>query len=295
MERIEQRFREFADASRRLLASNAQQQRSLPRTTEFRAFISRAERYTIDLAMTALNEAMPHLRALVPWLVSEDILAVAGLRFDENAYTELLAWALHPQTHPPSGLHRQRAWLAAAGVPRLQHSSIAPVSPTTQVATLDGIPDLILDFPQMRVVVEAKTTTTEHRTPSGHYQTVSYAQVLRTVPERPVHVVFLTLDGAAGVNPSASRVTYAATALALARALQGFDLPTPLRQSFAAVISHFAFAAVPFSESLLRFVSHLDPETHSFGEAPPINLIKSRLLDVQSWHRLFATGEEEHE
>ena len=125
-----------------------------PPVADFTRFVGAA----LPLVVLEIKSLLPRLSARVAlaerWLVPHDLLFVAGFSFIENSYTALMKWALDPATHPPSARRRQRAWLRALGLDENVCGTTACV-PKTQLVTHDGIPDLILRFENVIVVVEA--------------------------------------------------------------------------------------------------------------------------------------------
>ncbi len=130
---------------------------------EFEAFLMQSREILLGSLPQRLQAIQPAIEKLRPWLTSSDLdlLRIAGLTHDENAYTELLAWALRPSTHPETALDRQRAWLCYLDVPGAG-DLIEATEPQTQLHTKHGIPDLVLVYPSLAVVIEAKTSTLEH-------------------------------------------------------------------------------------------------------------------------------------
>lgn len=234
---------------------------------QFRDFIAAATTITsgssVEGFQTFVREAMPLLfadiRNLLPeiaeratlttrWLTNADLLAVAGFRFVEDAYTELMAWALRPATHPASGVERQAAWLKVLGVDADDYPS-DPCEPFTQMQTEDGIPDLVMALPTMTICVEAKTGSTEHPTPSGQPQTLAYPvsvrRALLAAADHRVKMVYLTPDGHEAENPEAVCTTYVEFVLAVAGALEGHDLPPDTRAAFRMLFTHLLTHATP--------------------------------------------------
>lgn len=98
MHSVSERFRSFLNQARRLqLRPNA--------TAPLGAFgqlIRQAEQSLIGPLQRDSQKLAKDLETLRPWLISSrlDLLAVAGLSFDENAYTELVRWALCGEANP---------------------------------------------------------------------------------------------------------------------------------------------------------------------------------------------------
>jgi hypothetical protein len=197
-------------------------------------------------------------------MIRDDLLEVAGLRFVEDAYTELMRWALAPETHPASAVDRQRSWLQCAGLDE-EVCEGAPCEPQTQIWTEDGVPDLILRFRGGTVVVETKTGSREHDTPSGRPQTVSYPQAVRQKfklpPETPVKVLFVTPEGLSAQNAEAKATTFVEFVFALVRVLDDHGLSRELGTgaAYAMLFTHFlncaTVAKVRASELIERVVS----------------------------------------
>lgn len=233
---------------------------------QFRAFLERAHevepRLTTDDHATRFRELLRRARPLAAgplrekaallapfvatatqWATVHDLLTVAGRHYDEDAYTELVAWALHPETHPASALGRQNAWLVAL-FPSGDHRVSRAIAPTTQVVTDTGVPDLILDFDEFTIVVEAKTGSQEHEAASsGVDQTVAYPEAVRralALPEsKSVEMVFLTPDAREARNPHAVTTSYARFAAVVAQAVMEHELPVDLRGALSIVFVHF--------------------------------------------------------
>jgi hypothetical protein len=255
---------------------------------DFGSFIETARPLVAGPFRAAVEILAPRVAALSPWLIEHDLLAVARRTYDEDAYTELLAWAIAPRTHAPTALRRQAAWLRSMGLPE----PISPTQPRTQVGTDDGIPDLVLDYDSFTVVVEAKTGSGEHETPgSGSMQTVSYPEAVRRrldlSANKPVHLVFLTPDRREAANDDAVLTTYVDFALAMADALREEDLNPDLRALFKLVITHFATCAVSAGVDAATLLQ-LGTWWIADGVLVDDGVLLSRLGDVQDLQRLFS-------
>jgi hypothetical protein len=238
------KFRAFVADSARLISRDA-----TPNVDAFRSFV----RSSIPHVAASLESVLPALRSQVQiahrWLITHDLLAIAGLTYVEDAYTELLAWALSPETHFESALARQRSWIKSLGLAEVLAVRFA-ATPSTQVVTDDGRPDLVLHYDDGVIVVEAKTGTVEHEAPSGLSQTVAYEPAIRNrlhlSSSIPVHIVFLTTDGASAANPKAIKSTFLRSMLAIVEAIEPFDLPSDFRAAHQMLFSHFATRAAPW-------------------------------------------------
>ena len=217
-----------------------------PPTQEFQTFVDQA----LPLVVAGLKKDLPVLtdraRLAKRWLVPDDLLAVAGLSYVENSYTELMAWALRPDTHAASALRRQQAWLDSLE-PKINLVLEKPANLWTQVATDDGIPDLILKFEQGVIIVEAKTGTVEHVAPLGEMQTVAYEVAVRKKYDFaitvPVYVVLISPDGQKAVNTEARNTSYVSFALALAEQLEAEELPPDTKAAYRMLVTHYLTCA----------------------------------------------------
>ena len=247
---------------------------SPPPTREFQLFVDDA----LPLVVAGLKKDLPALadraRLAVRWLVPDDLLAVAGLSYVENSYTELMAWALRPDTHPASALRRQRAWLESLE-PKIELMALQATNPWTQVGTDDGIPDLILKFEHGVIIVEAKTSTFEHAAPSGETQTVAYEAAVRKkyylVSTVPVYVVLISPNGQKAVNAEARNTSYVSFALALAEQLEAEELPPDTKAAYKMLVTHFLTCAtsstIPVREMVEAIVDWPD-DWQSDGRMP---------------------------
>jgi hypothetical protein len=209
---------------------------------QFETFVSAA----LPMAVAHLKQILPRLKGrievLARWRSAHDLLRAAGVSYVENAYANLMSWALDPATHPPTAALRQRCWLQAIGIDLPCNEECC--QPITQLVTDDGIPDLVLRFKNLIVIVEAKTGTLEHDTPTSALpQTIAYAASVRAHwrvdHSTALETVFITPDGSAAANPKAKRSTYAGFAIAFAAALNSHPLPPETRAAFAMLITHF--------------------------------------------------------
>ena len=115
-QRAVDRFRDFvtrATALRPVEAVPPAKRQSLHRAScppldRFREFLDRAWPIVEGEARSWARELLRIVNRIKRWRASHDLLHVAGHRYNEDAYTELMAWALAPETHLPSALARQR-------------------------------------------------------------------------------------------------------------------------------------------------------------------------------------------
>jgi hypothetical protein len=146
---------------------------------DFRSFIGGA----LPIVVSKIKCMMPRIAGRAElaqrWIVRHDLLQVANFGFVEDSWTELMAWALAPATHPETSVKRQKAWLKAMGLDEDICETVACI-PQSQFVTDDGVPDLVLHFDKSTVVVEAKTGSAEHPAPSSKkWQTVAYRESVR--------------------------------------------------------------------------------------------------------------------
>lgn len=234
-------FRRFVERARALRPPE-----ELP-VAQFREFVARAT----PLATAHVRGSIERLAEIAPpilhWLLEpeQDVLAVAGYAWVETAYTNLVAWALYPPGRPDVALACQRAWVnrCAPGIV-VEHA----VKPLHQLVTDDGIPDLVFEYGEDVLIVEAKTKTFEHAIPSGQPQTIGYvasvAKHLGCDPER-CHVVLLTPDRRAPANPRARAASYADFVLALSPALAMVSEDESLFHPYLVVMTHFLRCSLP--------------------------------------------------
>lgn len=246
-------FRRFIELSRTLIATVHVDSP----VSSFQQFLQESTPLLIDPIRTSLEKLGGRLALMQRWLVAHDLLRIAGFTYAEDPYTELIAWAIHPNTHPDSAMQRQRAWLRSFPFDACLDFIRAAI-PETQLFTNDGIPDLILKYESFVVVVEAKTGSAEHTAPSGALQTVAYPDAVRhrlSLDESiPIYIVFLTPDRRAAANPKAVNTTFAEFSLSLAAELETVSLPEDLRWAYRMLLTHFFTCAVPRGVDVLSLL-----------------------------------------
>lgn len=200
------RFREFINQANSVLSTEENPMR--PHIGKFRFFLAEAEPIVIHQIRNTLQAHRGRLKNLNGVLLENtcDILAAAGISGDENRYTKLMAWMLWPEGKPELALRFQKAWLQALGQHKIARRLKKAVKPETQKPTKNGCLDMVIDFrqPNFVLIVEAKTGTEEHETPSGEMQTKAYPAALRRSLNlrynHPIKVVFITSDGRKAAN-----------------------------------------------------------------------------------------------
>ena len=218
--------------------------------------IEETYRAPLELARIRLNPILKYLPEN-----NVDVLAIAGLQADEDRYTNLTAWMLTPHSiHPALADELQKNWLDSIGIEVSDLTFPAEVS--TQVVTDDGIPDLILRFPERLVIVEAKTISGEHPTPSGLMQTFAYPAAMRRydrLPETfPVDIAFLTMDRSKPANSVAHATTYIDFCLSALTVLDENDISEELRASWHSIVYHFLNHATPQDLDVFRVLQELE-------------------------------------
>ena len=217
----------------------------------FRRFIAAATPIILGDIQARLPALEERLRALLAWMPEDNLLDVASV-YLENSITELVAWTLHPASHPSSGLQRQRAWLESLGIATAELTG--PAHPRTQLITGDGIPDMVLEFPSLLVVVEAKTGTHEDLAPSKRFQTVAYPSAVRRTlgldEDFPTTMVFLTPGREDPKNPEAVATRYLDLVAAVTTSIQPEDMPAEKRYSFGMVYRHLLSRLSPAGRDL---------------------------------------------
>jgi hypothetical protein len=208
-------FKWFAEAGKRLIpglveeAAAPKESAVVDEATkkQFLAFVDRAIPLATRHGAEYLTWLSVEAEGLHHWIAEHDLIAIAGQTFVEDTYTRVLGWALAPPGRPDVALWVQQALLARLGI---QHPGDHPMEVILWLSTEDGVPDLVLRGGRLGVVIEAKTCSLEHATPSRDPQTVAYPRALLAEQElETVHTVFLTLDGRAPASPEALPLTYA--------------------------------------------------------------------------------------
>jgi hypothetical protein len=257
----------------------------------FRQFIDKAMPLVFADIRTQLPRIADRANLVARWLVRHDLLAIAGCRFVENAYTELMAWALKPDTHPDSARQRQAAWLGALGLDEAICDS-RTCDVRTQVRTDDGIPDLVIRFDSLTIGVEAKTGSAEHLAPSGVLQSVAYGESirreLRLKPDDKLQMVFITPDGRQAANDDAICTTYITFAMAFAAALDGHEIPSDTRAAFAIFFTHLLTCATPLEIDVPRMVEQIQSWSAEgdWGEDQQIKQRLTVLLEAMEFLKL---------
>src|SRR5689334_342862 len=89
-------FRQFIERAREVLAAS-QKPPGPPPIAAFHIFLECARPLATRHARAYLDRFVSRAALLRPWLSSCDLLAVAGLSYAEDRYTELIAWAMRPE------------------------------------------------------------------------------------------------------------------------------------------------------------------------------------------------------
>lgn len=202
-------------------------------------FLREAGPIVVNPVLRRWDEISMELTTLRRWRVEHDLLGtIAHL---EDSYTELVAWALHPQTDCASAEMRQRSWLNTLSI---DWRDSTPAIPVTQLLTSDGIPDLVLSYQRQTVVVEVKKWSDEHETPSGMSQTLAYPAAVRKTlalgADHDIYMVFLTPMGCSAANPDAVTSSFCQFAVGIAKGLVGANISPELRIAFGMLITHLA-------------------------------------------------------
>ena len=280
------------DTFRRFVAAGADLAASVrhPPLAEFREFLQQAEPLVVGRIQSRLPSINEQVTTISTWLTPHDLLAVSGRSYLEDPYTELMAWALAPETHAASALVRQQSWLQRVGIPHGTDQLSRPAEPRTQVVTDDGRVDLLLSFATFAVVVESKTGSTEGLTPSGRPQTIAYPEAVRRLlaagPDFPIHVVFLTRDGDEASNRAALRTTWLEFALSQIAALDHRDLTPHTKEAFGMLFTHFLARAAPHGLDLVAALQscHALLENHGNDMKPATILKNLGVLDLVLVH-----------
>jgi hypothetical protein len=227
---------------------------------EFDHFVVEASRIVVAEIKSSLSQIAERAALASRWMVRHDLLDIAGFSFVENSYTELMAWALHPDTHPPSSHRRQQTWLKAMGLDE-RICGATECIPRTQLVTDDGIPDLVLQFENGVVIIETKTGSAEHAAPSGNPQTIAYPDAVRRQLNLPsntqIQIVFITPNRRRAENENAKNTTFVEFVLPLAALLEKEDVPSDTRGAFAMLFTHFLSRAITNQVPVRELVERL--------------------------------------
>jgi hypothetical protein len=279
-------FRHFIQLSEAL----ASMLHPAPPVSGFWQFIQESTSLIIKPVRASLEALGSRLALMRRWLVSHDLLRIAGFTYAEDPYTELMAWALRPDTHPESAVQRQLAWLRGFPFGTGLHFE-RPATPRTQVRTEDGIPDLILEYETFVVITEAKTGSEEHLAPSGTPQTLAYPDSVRRElgldESKSVYMVFITPDRRKASNPEAFNTTFAEFALSLASALEAIPLPEDVRWAYAMLFTHFFRCALPPETDPFAVIKNVDEWLNHLDDDA---FLIDRLNEIMGAIRLFSPG-----
>jgi hypothetical protein len=141
-----------------------------------------------------------------------DLFEALGISGKENRYTDLLAWLCQAE----DGVG---AVFVGGLLLRARPSHLLPLTPGAllragrEAVTDDGRIDLVLEFEQAAIAVEAKVWSGEHDTPGERPQTVSYREALARKLEwagrpKPVASVLLSPAGTPPLGEEAARLGF---------------------------------------------------------------------------------------
>lgn len=257
-------------------------------SSDFARYIHQSAPLLATPIRNAVELLRPRLALIQRWLLSHDLLRIGGFTYAEDPYTELIAWALHPDTHPASAISRQAAWLNSFPF-GTQFRPDAPAIPKTQVLTPDGIPDLVLEYEALAVVVEAKTAAAEHPAPSGTPQTLAYPAALRRLlgldDSKPIYVIFITPHRTKAANRDAFNTTFVEFCMSLAPALELMSVPEESRWTYAMLFTHFFTSAVPLNIDTRSIINR----SHEwFSRVHDDAFLISQLRDIKVAANVFA-------
>ncbi|MBK8205304.1 MAG: hypothetical protein IPK87_00795 [Planctomycetes bacterium] len=242
-------FSRFVHRAEGMLRSGSME----PPVASFQAFIEQVTPLAIGEVRKQFERLRSMANQLATWWTEHDLVSVLGVRHAEDPYSELLAWMIRRETHPPSFETRVGTVLALVS-PELAGRAGDVKEIRTQVATPGGgVPDIVIRLSDTAAIIEAKTGTGEHVTPAGRMQTVGYpdaVQQLFGLPNKP-KIAFLTLDRTAAENPEATLLTWADCAAALAKALFKKDVDTTFGAILSVGITHFVRACLSVNADAL--------------------------------------------
>lgn len=244
------KFSRFVREAEGMLRSGAME----PPVASFQAFIEQVTPLAIGEVRKQFEQLRSLANQLATWWTEHDLVSVLGVRHAEDPYSELLAWMIRRETHPPTFEARVGAILSLIS-PTLAHRAADVRGIRTQVATnRGGVPDIVILLPDTAAIIEAKTGSAEHETPAQRMQTLGYPDAVQSLfglATKPL-IAFLTLDRAEAANPQATLLTWADCAAALATALFKKDIDSTLSALFSVAITHFVRACLSLNaDSLL--------------------------------------------
>jgi hypothetical protein len=253
------RFNAFIEQAKAVMAH-----RELPATSsliretkkdpiaQFESFVKQATPIVSKEIKTTLLTHRKRLANICRWLVPQscDILTAAGLSRNEVRYTMLIAWMLWPEKRPDLALRLQKAWLKALGCDDISSGLAKAVKPRTELSTDGGRADMVLDYENFIVIVEAKMDTDEHVTPNDTWQTEGYpASVRRNLnrpQDHPCVMVFLTPDGREAYAKDAIVTTYEILTTVVAETVSPEEVSCEmLRWAYSVVITHLLTHTTP--------------------------------------------------
>jgi hypothetical protein len=240
-----EQFRAFAESAQSLVMGEDERKIAVEQevAAAFRRFAAAAVHILLANIQSRASELRRISRIVHRWRLEHDFIAAIGATHVENSYTRIVAWALKHDTHPATAVLRQRAWLESVGINR---TITSPARLSLWLWTEDGIPDIVLRFDDFVVVVEAKTGTQEHATPSGRLQTEAYGPAVVAelgVEGLPVETIYLTPDMSRGSNARARSASFFGFAVALTAALDPEAMPQDLRVMLGLILTHFVSTA----------------------------------------------------
>lgn len=245
------RFNAFIEQAKAVMAH-----RELPATSlliretkkdpiaQFESFVKQATPIVSKEIKTTLCTHRKRLNNICRWVVPQscDILTAAGLSRDEVRYTRLIAWMLWPEKRPDLALRLQKAWLKALGCDDISSGLAKAVKPRTELSTDGGRADMVLDYENFIVIVEAKMDTDEHVTPNDTWQTEGYPASVRRNLNRPQDhpgvMVFLTPDGREAHAKDAIVTTYEILTTVVVETVSPEEVSCEMRWAYSAVITH---------------------------------------------------------
>jgi len=213
------------------------------KTTGFTEFVSAARSLIVAPLQNEIKSHQHEIENLIEWMDPHDVLSVAGVTDQENPYSDLFAWSLDP-TMCRGAQDRQREWLLMLGLIG-SDDNFSPATPIREYPIANGRVDLLLDYDDFTVLIEAKTVSTEHFI-SGNPQTEYYPSNLRKLPRfqnKNISIVFLTTSGQKGKSQSAINTTFGEYAQLLCQKFNPNDYEQSESRPLSVLITHFVNSA----------------------------------------------------
>jgi len=240
-----ERFQTAVQEYRQLIAK--QQQGSAALRAQFETLCTQG-RGLVERRLMALSTEMKRWRnRFRPHIPAFDLFEALGISGKESRYSDLIAWLCTRRNSRGESFART---LLSRMKPLPQQPSEwgALLTTTREEVTKDGRVDLVLEFERLAVAVEVKVWSSEHETPGGQPQTVSYPRALEEKLNRagrPKRILTVLLSPT-GIEPSsqdAARLSFFDLASAMLSTLP--ETPDPDEQLLIRLVAAHVLDLAP--------------------------------------------------